>query len=304
MSRYRPLRQASRGAFRALSIALCVATLLQIAPARLAETNADPDRRHPRADEGSFLPVQSAFAQSVAIASSPTAVPTPIQADAHNSLLVDGLTGYAEAPNEPELNTTGDWTVEAWFKDEDPNGFNHENRTILSKGDTNPNLEVPYLVQVGHNNIIAGLRTGGQNSLITFDLNALGLKPRDWHHVAVSFNATLNVLNLWLDGQHITYLTVPGHGTTGNALPLDIGRKGPTTGNYWLGKLDDVRIWSVARKGSDITATYRNELSGPQAGLVANWRFDDGGGTSASDGAGTHVASLIGGASFSGDVHP
>src|SRR5436190_10009914 len=258
MSRYRPLRQASRGAFRALSIALCVATLLQIAPARLAETNADPDRRHPRADEGSFSPVQSAFAQSVAIASSPTPIPTPIQADAHNSLLVDGLTGYAEAPTEPELNTTGDWTVEAWFKDEDPNGFNHANRTILSKGDPlgDPRLvpqnttEIPYLLQVGRNNIIAGLRVNNQNLLITHDLPSLGLRPKDWHHVAVTFNAAANVLNLWLDGQHISYVVVPSHGTQGNVAPVSIGRKGPTTGDYWLGKLDDIRIWNIPRRGT------------------------------------------------------
>ena len=46
-------------------------------------------------------------------------------------------------------------------------------------------------------------------------------------------------------------------------LPVEISRGGPSTGKYWLGKLDDVRIWSVARRGADITASYRAELSGP-----------------------------------------
>src|SRR5204863_3889489 len=132
----------------------------------------------------------------------------------------------------------------------------------------------------------------------------LGLRPSDWHHVAVTFTASVNALNLWLDGQHITYLQIPAHNTAGNTLPLDVGRKGPTTGNYWLGKLDDIRIWNVARKGTDITPSYRSELITPQLGLVANWKFNDGSGTSAADSAGSHAAQLFGGAAFSTDVHP
>ena len=44
-------------------------------------------------------------------------------------------TGFAEVAASPDLNLTDDWTVEAWSKDDDANGFNHPNRTILSKGD-------------------------------------------------------------------------------------------------------------------------------------------------------------------------
>jgi hypothetical protein len=220
------------------------------------------------------------------------------------SLAFDGKTAFAETPASANLNLTGDWTVEAWFKDEDPNGFNHPNRTILSKGDPGSTSDVPFMLQVGHSNIIGGLRAGGQNYLVTWDLNALGLKAEDWHHVAVTFNASLNVLNLWLDGNHIAYKMVPGHSTTGNTQPLDIGRKGPVTGNYWLGKLDDIRIWDTVRAGTAITAGYRTQLTGVQPGLVANWRFDEAGGTTAADSSSGHPAELTGGATFSPDVHP
>jgi concanavalin A-like lectin/glucanase superfamily protein len=96
-------------------------------------------------------------------------------------------------------------------------------------------------------------------------MNELGLDPKAWHHVAVTFDATINVLNLWLDGQHVAYLSVSGQ-PTGNAAAVDIGRKGPTTGQYWLGALDDIRIWNVARRGTDISATYRTEYATPQPG--------------------------------------
>ena len=75
------------------------------------------------------------------------------------SLQLNGTTGLAEAAAAPDLNIVGDWTVEAWFKDEDPNGFNHDYRQILMKGDRNANPEAPYYVLVGQNNLIAGVRT-------------------------------------------------------------------------------------------------------------------------------------------------
>jgi len=89
------------------------------------------------------------------------------------------------------------------------------------------------------------------------NLAAAGVDPTAWHHLAVTFRADLNALNLWLDGKHSSYVIVPGHSSVGNALPLEIGRNGPLTGKYWLGKIDDVRIWDVARTGTAVTATFQ-----------------------------------------------
>jgi Concanavalin A-like lectin/glucanases superfamily len=133
------------------------------------------------------------------------------------------------------------------------------------KGDRNTNAETPFYVLVGHNNLIAGVRTDGHDHSISSNLVHLRLDPKVWHHVAVRFNARRNLLNLWLDGKHIAHMSVPDHSPTGNTLPLEIGRNGPATGDYWIGKLDDVRIWNVARRGTDITASYKAQLNGPPA---------------------------------------
>src|SRR5205814_813873 len=131
-------------------------------------------------------------------------------------------------------------------------------------------LEAPYFILLGHKSILAGVRVDGRDYPVVSDLVFQGLDPNQWHHVSVTFAAGLNVLNLWLDGRHIGYLQVPDHAHAGNALPLEIGRNGPTTGKYWLGKIDDVRIWNVARKGVDIETDYRTELVEARSGLVAN----------------------------------
>ena len=58
------------------------------------------------------------------------------------------------------------------------------------------------------------------------------------------------------------------------------------------------------RTGAQISANYRSELNGAQSGLVANWKFNEGTGTTAADSATTpENATLNGGAAFSTDVH-
>jgi hypothetical protein len=237
-------------------------------------------------------------------AAGPIASAATLAAPASSSLALNGTAAYAEASGA-KLNLTGDWTVEAWFKDEDPNGFDHEFRQLLNKGDRNSDPESPYFVLIGHNHLLAGVRSGWVDYPIDFNLASAGLDPTAWHHVAVHFRADLSVLNLWLDGTHRGYLTVPAHSTTGNALPLQIGRNGPTSDKYWLGKIDDVRLWNVARKGVDISANYVREFTDPPAGLVANWKFNEAIGTTAADSAASPAnAMLHGGANFSPDVHP
>jgi hypothetical protein len=82
-----------------------------------------------------------------------------------------------------------------------------------------------------------------------------------------------------------------------------MGRSGPT-GEYFQGKIDDVRLWNVVRSGAAISANFQTELSASPAGLVGNWRFSAGSGPTAADSAGTaQNASLLGGAGWSTDTH-
>ena len=92
-------------------------------------------------------------------------------------------------------------------------------------------------------------------------------------------------------------------GSTTNSLQVIAGRSG-TVGDYWLGKVDDLRVGSVVQSGAEIAANYQTEI-GPTAGLVGDWHFNEGSGTTAADST-TPAESftLIGGAGWSNDVHP
>jgi hypothetical protein len=235
----------------------------------------------------------------VTVTVTPRATVTP-SATLH-SLAFDGATAFAEAADATAtLNPTRDWTVELWFRDDDPAGFDHPFRYLVDKGDGIA-AESPYYLLLGNGSLLAGVRTAGINHPLTYNLHLLGYSPKIWQHVAVTFSATTTTLTVYLNGQWVAQQAL-GVDSTGNALPLEIGRQSAALGKYWLGKLDDVRVWNVARTAQQIQANYRTQLTAAAPGLLANWRFDEGCGAQLADAVAGHPATAAGGAAWSADV--
>jgi hypothetical protein len=243
--------------------------------------------------------------QSATPTATNTATTTPPVSTQRHSLKLDGSSAYAEAAARPEMNLTRSWTIETWFKDEAPNGYAHEYRVLIAKGEDAAS-EVPFFAKVGNGNLVAGLRTRGTNYFASYSLAAAGTRANAWHHLAASFDSTNRVLRLYVDGAQVANQTLAARTASGNALAVEIGRQGQgqNSEKAFLGDIDDVRIWNVVRSPSDIQANYRRELTTPLPGLVANWQFN-----SVSDGVATNLvssspgATLGGAAVLSADVH-
>ncbi len=304
-------------------------------PTNTALPTNTPTPTAPPTSTPSPTPTQTQVSTPTATATSTsTSVTMPTPGSAQRSLHLDGTTGYAEVRNSNDLNLTRDWTIEAWFKDDDSRGFSHPYHEILNKGDVDAS-NVPYFARVGMNRLEAGFRSANDVSLITYNLAAAGVSPSAWHHVAVTFDADQHVLNLWLDGKRVRTQQAGPHTRVTNDLPLEIGRSGPSLfgsgrqilvgGNrhcgtadalrpnginiprfspaYWCGNLDNVRIWNVARTDAEITQNYKLRLTGPTRGLVGAWTMDDATATTAPDTSGNHHdATLHGGATLSADI--
>jgi hypothetical protein len=237
---------------------------------------------------------------------------------------LNGYSAYAEAPNSAELAVVGNWTVEAWFKDETTgsNGnfggnwsgtqqqgsYNHAPTTILSKGDLATDKEVPLAIGITANSLYIAQKSNGAIAYMYYDLAAHRVSANSWHHVAVTMKASTRQATVYLDGVQVMQGSLTAVTTVGNSKPVSIGRNGgPSGAAYWRGKLDDVRVWSSTRTAAQISANFRTQLAdGQQPGLIANWRFDEGSGTTAADmaGASAQNATLSGGATWSTDVHP
>jgi hypothetical protein len=257
--------------------------------------DAGPDR-YPISAGPTAPPTRTAAPTAVSTA---TSVPV---STTQRSLELDGGTAYAEGAATPELNLTSSWTIETWFKDQDPAGYRHDYRMLIDKGEEAAS-EVPFYAIVGDGSLVAGIRTGGTNYFVCTNLAGAGT----WQHVAVSFDSASRVMTVYLNGAQVGNQTLAGRAGSGNALAVEIGRQGQGShgDKRFLGSIDDVRIWNVARSSSDIQANFRRELAAPVAGLVANWQFNSLTNGVTSNLVASAPGAMLGGAAvLSADVHP
>ncbi|MFA7602290.1 MAG: LamG domain-containing protein, partial [Novosphingobium sp.] len=109
-----------------------------------------------------------------------------------------------------------------------------------------------------------------------------------WQHVAATYDGT--ALRLYVDGVLAAergYSEAIGH----SSGPLLIGSS-PDGYGGWSGSIDEVRVWNVARTAEQIAQFAAVPLSGGEAGLVGNWRFDEANGSTAADIAPAAVAAV------------
>jgi hypothetical protein len=217
-----------------------------------------------------------------------------------HSLDLNGTSAFADVADAPELDLVADWTIELWFKDESSGGYSHPARVLLTKDNPLVDRNVPYGMVIAFNVLAVGERSGNAGRLLTYNLAAHGVSANMWHHVAATMEAASGRLTLYLDGVQVAQRIADTGTRNSNSRPLTIGRDG-NSGFFWDGKLDDVRLWNVARTREQIRANYR-QLSGTPAGLMAHWQLDESAGSVAHDRIGEHHATLRGGAVFSSDV--
>jgi Subtilase family/Concanavalin A-like lectin/glucanases superfamily len=228
----------------------------------------------------------------------PTSTSTSVPPASGSSASLNGSTAYIQAPHHPEL-TSSNWTFELWFRDENPS-YNHPRTRILTKGEIT-SAEVPYFASIGSNLLTVGLRSGGSAVAIMFNLATGGVTPNAWHHLAATLDGSTRLMIVYIDGVERARNTL-AFASSGNNLPLIVGRSGPT-GEYFHGKLDDVRLWNLVRSPAEVVGSYQAPLAAPPTGLVANWRLDEGSGNQAADSAGVpQNAALLGGATWSTDA--
>jgi hypothetical protein len=155
------------------------------------------------------------------------------------------------------IPASGDFTVECWaFCPAAPNSF----REIISQGSAGNAF---YLGIALNNNIRVG---------DTWPDTGVPFPYGGWHHLAVSRSSTNTIL--YVDGINRASL---GHALTNpsGGSKFSIGRQYGSYGEYWIGRLDEVRVWNVARNAEEIRTSRIAQLEGTEPGLLACWQFDD-----------------------------
>ena len=179
--------------------------------------------------------------------------------------------GYLEVPDNPALDPTSAITVEAWIYLNSYEGWGTDPRY-------NADPQCPMLVGKNwHGAYALALGCGGDvmDSFINAHehfTDGATIPLHTWTHIAMTWDGVTR--KNFQDGVQIFSLAESDGPIGVTADPLRIGDD-----VQWdlspNGRIDDVRIWNVARTQAEIAAGM-NGVDPTTPGLVADWTFNDG----------------------------
>jgi len=195
------------------------------------------------------------------------------------ALILDGNSSFVEIGNSNILdNITQQATISLWMK---PTDFPNRYAPIIFKGDERTsNLShrsyILYLRENGKIQIASSPNGQGQKSFYTPPET---IQLGKWYHIAGVINAKNNVMRLFINGVEGGTRDFNGKNSFYESRkPLRIGwtheEERPTQSPF-VGLIDEVRIWNVARTATQIRADMNRQLIGDEPGLVAYWKFDE-----------------------------
>lgn len=213
--------------------------------------------------------------------------------DFQNALDFDGTDDFVRIPDSPVHDfSAGDFTVEAWIYPYANGGTGQ--RIVNNRGTGSGGSYKGFQLKIdatatawrindasiddASGNYRACANCGNQ---YTVD---------NWHHIAMVYSSALNTLNFYVNGTLDGTVSVPvGYGDIDNNLPLAIGAAISANGSegtysqFFEGKIDEVKIWNVARTQTQLSNDMLTVPTGSEAGLVAYYNFENGSGTTLSD---------------------
>lgn len=267
-------------------------------------------------DRLAINPTSTPLASPTGLTQLATKTPTPTQTPTPTIMAMPGGMGGTANPASIQFNGSGfasiphnapnNWTVETWFKDQATDsfagdGYNHPTHYLLVKGETDTDANIPYVLGIEWNSIFVGTRSGWRNRIIRYNLKDNQVSFNAWHHIAATFDASNRQITLYLDGLRVAQGTLSAYSNQNNKKPLIIGKNGNQ--HYWVGEIDDVRIWNTVRSAVEVRNNYENELSVQQSGLIGNWKFDENQGNSILDFSINHQNGVVVNGVWSSDIH-
>lgn len=209
----------------------------------------------------------------------------------HNpsALEFDGVDDYVDCGNDSLLKPSTSVTIEAWIK---PDTYSSNALYfIASKGTT------------GGKGYWIGLKSTGK-AIFSVESQLSGdavLSLNEWIHITGVWDGSEQRLyvNGVLDGTVATTISTIDY----SGVPtFRIGDQSGSTGRYFDGEIDDVRVWNVSRTQKQIQDNMNKELVGNETGLVGYWKFNEESGTTATDSTSNSNDGTISGATYVTDT--
>ncbi len=203
-----------------------------------------------------------------------------------NALSFDGVDDYVKVTNNPTVQPTTAFTLEAWVKIKS----NTHSEAIIDNGiaEGGTNAGGGYFLGLEVNGI-KKFRAWTYNGPIYPD-NRTVLTSKDefelnkWYHVATVYNGS--TYKMYVNGSEAASANLTGaiNYTNVGEFGLHIGAYMDNNENYRFdGEIDEVRIWNDARTLSELRDNMMCSIDPTEANLVAYYRFNQGSGSNLID---------------------
>ena len=162
------------------------------------------------------------------------------------------ITDEVTIPHQSEFDLTEAFTVEMWV-----------NPSTLPAA-----INVPILKK-GNN---YSIKLSPQGNIVVNDVatSSRRLQPLSWTHVAAVYDG-VSTVTIYFNGVSVGSGTISALEANEDAIEIAKSDNGAS----FIGKLDEVRIWTVDRSPTEIVANLDKQLIGTEANLSAYFVFDD-----------------------------
>jgi len=189
----------------------------------------------------------------------------------NTALDFDGTNDYVDCGNS---SLGGSFTVSCWVK---PGSIATDWAGFVSKNVTS-GQKVFWLGQhLSGGYIRFGVYLDG-NTETSLDTDSAVIANGNWYHIAASYDG--NYQKIYVNGVLVKTSTDLNTAQQAGTSNYWIGK---STGAYFNGKIDEVRIWDDVRTQAEIKSNMYTELSGSESNLVAYYNMNAGRGTSLLD---------------------
>ncbi|WP_323752734.1 VCBS domain-containing protein, partial [Marinobacter sp.] len=199
----------------------------------------------------------------------------PVAQDDRVGLSFDGVDDYVVVPHSDSLVMTDHLTMEAWINH---SGSGTGSQIIVGK---EGEYEIGITADTGE------IKWAIADTTPTWGWHNTGyfVEPGEWAHIAVTYDGIAGEVKTYVNGLLVD--TFSRSGAIGDVYPafdeLRIGGRENSTDQRFSGLIDEVRIWDTTRTETEIQQNLDGLLAGNEVGLVGNWRFDEGAGTTVTD---------------------
>lgn len=204
--------------------------------------------------------------------------------DGESALRFNGASGGVQCAAAPSLSLTDAATVEAWIC---PQGWGEVQNSgagrIVDKTSIALYLNGTGNAYAPHSLVLLLRNSSGPPRVCCTPESSIVLG--DWHHVAATYSSTTGQVAMYVNGveQPLTLSSQPSGPIRDNATEALFIGNGNAQNYTFDGVIDEVRVWTTARSGTEITAAMGHYLEGSEAGLAGYWRINEGNGTAVED---------------------